>query len=179
MAKNAYNILGVPNEASFEVIKSAYRRLAMRFHPDRNSDNPIAEKKFKEISDAYEILSDTEKRADYDKKIKPLQSIADLLIRHNSGERLLEIMLPSAPAARTNGANGVFIRKVSRDLLLEGGKFSTEIPVSGMEKTFRSVTINLTAGEVNPRWFRIKELGFTGKNGGLRGTLWLVLIPKN
>jgi len=62
-----YKLLDVERNASDAEIKKAYRRLAMKFHPDRNKDNPEeAEKKFKQIKEAYEILSDPKKRAAYD-----------------------------------------------------------------------------------------------------------------
>ena len=67
MAKrDYYEVLGVNRDASDEEIKKAYRKLAMKFHPDRNPDNPKAEEQFKEAKEAYEILSDAQKRAAYD-----------------------------------------------------------------------------------------------------------------
>jgi molecular chaperone DnaJ len=67
MAKrDYYEILGVNRDASDEDLKKAYRRLAMKFHPDRNPDNPKAEEQFKEAKEAYEVLSVAEKRAAYD-----------------------------------------------------------------------------------------------------------------
>ena len=68
MAKrDFYEILGVERSADEREIKKAYKRLAMKFHPDRNPDNPESEEKFKEAKEAYEILSDAQKRAAYDK----------------------------------------------------------------------------------------------------------------
>ncbi len=61
-----YEILGVSRTADQETIKKAYRRLALEYHPDRNPNNPEAEEKFKLISQAYEVLSDPEKRREYD-----------------------------------------------------------------------------------------------------------------
>jgi len=67
MAKrDYYEVLGVNRDASDDEIKKAYRRLAMKFHPDRNPDNPKAEEQFKEAKEAYEILSDAKKRQAYD-----------------------------------------------------------------------------------------------------------------
>ena len=67
MAKrDFYEVLGVNRDASEEDIKKAYRKLAMKWHPDRNPDNPKAEEHFKEAKLAYEILSDAKKRAAYD-----------------------------------------------------------------------------------------------------------------
>lgn len=64
--RDYYKILGVDRKASAEDIKKAYRKLAMQYHPDRNPDNKAAEDKFKEINEAYQVLSDAEKRSRYD-----------------------------------------------------------------------------------------------------------------
>jgi len=65
--KDYYKVLGVGRRASQEEIKQAYRKLAVKHHPDKNPDNKNAEEKFKEISEAYEVLKDPEKRKQYDK----------------------------------------------------------------------------------------------------------------
>lgn len=64
--KDYYDILGVERSASPDDIKKAYRKLALKFHPDRNPDDPEAEKKFKEASEAYSVLGDPDKRQRYD-----------------------------------------------------------------------------------------------------------------
>lgn len=64
--KNYYEILGVSELANSEEIKKAYRKLALRYHPDRNSGNKDAEEKFKDINEAYAVLSDADKRQQYD-----------------------------------------------------------------------------------------------------------------
>ncbi len=66
MAGDYYTILGIKRSADAGEIKKAYRKLARKFHPDVNPDNPEAEKKFKEIQEAYAVLSDAEKRKQYD-----------------------------------------------------------------------------------------------------------------
>ncbi len=68
MAKrDYYEILGVPKSATPEEIKKAYRKVAIQFHPDKNPDNKEAEEKFKEAAEAYEVLSNVDKRAQYDR----------------------------------------------------------------------------------------------------------------
>ncbi len=65
--RDYYEILGVPKDASADVIKKAYRKLAMQFHPDKNPGDKQSEEKFKEAASAYEVLSDGDKRARYDR----------------------------------------------------------------------------------------------------------------
>ncbi|MCI5060617.1 MAG: molecular chaperone DnaJ [Alphaproteobacteria bacterium] len=67
MSKDFYKTLGVERGASADDIKKAYRKLAMKYHPDQNKDNKEAETKFKEINEAYDILKDEKKRAAYDR----------------------------------------------------------------------------------------------------------------
>lgn len=64
--KDFYKILGVPKDASEADIKKAYRKLARKYHPDQNQDDPSAEQKFKDLSEAYSALSDPEERQQYD-----------------------------------------------------------------------------------------------------------------
>src|SRR5436189_5394668 len=65
--RDFYDILGVPKTATADEIKAAYRKLALKFHPDRNPGDKAAEEKFKEAAEAYEVLSDGDKRAQYDR----------------------------------------------------------------------------------------------------------------
>ncbi|NNC89797.1 MAG: molecular chaperone DnaJ [Akkermansiaceae bacterium] len=65
--RDYYDVLGVKKDAEAAAIKKAYRKQAMKFHPDQNQDDPKAEEKFKELGEAYEVLSDEDKRAAYDR----------------------------------------------------------------------------------------------------------------
>ena len=67
MSKDYYNVLGINKGASDDEIKKAYRKKAMEFHPDKNPDNPQAETKFKEAAEAYDVLSNSEKKSNYDR----------------------------------------------------------------------------------------------------------------
>lgn len=66
IAMDYYKTLGVSKTATAEELKKAYRKLALKYHPDRNKNNKEAEEKFKEVNEAYAVLSDTEKRQQYD-----------------------------------------------------------------------------------------------------------------
>ena len=68
--KNYYDILGVTEKAGAEEIKKVYRKLAQKYHPDRNPDKPDAEERFKEVQEAYDVLSDIQKRKQYDRMRK-------------------------------------------------------------------------------------------------------------
>ena len=67
MKRDYYDVLGVARDADEQTIKKAFRKLARRFHPDVNTEDPEAEAKFKEAAEAYEVLSNPDSRAAYDR----------------------------------------------------------------------------------------------------------------
>src|SRR5947209_4817862 len=67
MPRDLYEVLGVKKDASAEDIKKAYRKLARQYHPDRNPGDKQAESRFKEVQEAYDVLSDQSKRTNYDR----------------------------------------------------------------------------------------------------------------
>jgi molecular chaperone DnaJ len=69
--RDYYEVLGVNRDASEEEIRKSYRKLAMKFHPDRNPDSKDCEEKFKEAKEAYEVLSEADKRRAYDSTATP------------------------------------------------------------------------------------------------------------
>jgi DnaJ-class molecular chaperone len=71
--KDHYQVLGLSRSANSNQIKTAYRKLALKFHPDLNSGNKVSEELFKYIIESYEVLSDLSKKADYDWKLKQEQ----------------------------------------------------------------------------------------------------------
>jgi len=71
--KDYYEVLGLDKSASDDEIKKAFKKAALKYHPDRNQGNAEAEEKFKEINEAYQVLSDPEKKQRYDQLIKMLQ----------------------------------------------------------------------------------------------------------
>ena len=64
--RDCYEVLGISKSATEKEIKKAYKKLAMKYHPDRNPDNPVAEESFREVKEAYEILNDPESRQSFD-----------------------------------------------------------------------------------------------------------------
>ena len=68
--KNLYKLLGLPKEASQEEIRQAHRKLVRKYHPDTNPEDPQAEERFKESQQAYEVLSDPQKRREYDQRLR-------------------------------------------------------------------------------------------------------------
>jgi len=71
-----YELLGVERSADEKELKSAFRKMAMKYHPDRNPDDKLAETRFKEINEAYEVLRDPQKRAAYDQLAMLLSKMA-------------------------------------------------------------------------------------------------------
>ena len=104
--KNYYEILGVSLKATQQEIKKSYRRLALKHHPDRNPKDKKSVGKFREITEAYEVLSSTQKRAEYDESYAPSLS-ATSFRRHHSNESQFSWGEPS----------NELIRDIFRDIL--------------------------------------------------------------
>lgn len=85
--KNYYNILGIKQDASLDEIKKAFRKLAVKYHPDKNPGDRRAEKRFKEITEAYDVLCDATKRAKYDRKFHSASTSFDDMAYYQNGTR--------------------------------------------------------------------------------------------
>lgn len=108
MKADYYEILGVSSSASKSEIKKAYRKLALKYHPDKNPDNKEAEDKFKEISEAYEVLSDDSLRSKYDKYGHTQAgdfSFEDIISQFTMGGDLFSSFFSSGPRAKRTPKN--------------------------------------------------------------------------
>ena len=110
--KDYYKILGVKKNASTGDIKKAYRKLAMKYHPDRNKDNKTAEEKFKEISEAYAVLSDPEKKKQYDmfgaEGFQQRYSQEDIFSSFDFSDILREFGFGNIGGRKRGGGAGIF-----------------------------------------------------------------------
>lgn len=87
MASNFYEILGLPTYASIGEVRSSFKKLAVRYHPDKNPGDRVAEERFKEISNAYNVLGDVESKQDYDLKLSGLRSFSKKQEQYDKEEK--------------------------------------------------------------------------------------------
>ena len=198
MAEDYYKILGVNKNASSDEIKKAYRKLALKYHPDKNPGNKEAEEKFKKMSEAYAVLSDDQKRKNYDQfgstdSFKQRFSQEDIF----RGFDVNEIFRDLGFNFRGNVRQGGFSRTVSFEDLFGGQSYSHR-PQKG-EDLFYNISISLEesvfgaekkimikkSGRAEEIQFKIpkginsgKRLRLAGKgeislNGGTSGDLYL------
>jgi curved DNA-binding protein len=110
--RDYYKILGVNKSASNKDIKKAYRKLAMKYHPDRNKGNKAAEERFKEISEAYAVLSDPEKKKQYDmfgaEGFQQRYSQEDIFKSFDFSDILREFGFGNVGSFKRGGGSGVF-----------------------------------------------------------------------
>ena len=121
--RNYYEMLGVSKNASSSEIKKAYRTLAIKYHPDRNLGNKAAEEKFKDINEAYEVLSDQTRRVQYDKSIN-----SNIFTRNTGG-------IGNFGRGKTNTGRGTATQRPSRGNRVDPRDFSP-----GRTKTQRVVS---------------------------------------
>lgn len=164
-----YEVLGLSEKATQEEIRRAYRRLAKRFHPDRNTNDPTAEEKYKAVCEAHAVLSDPKRRRKYDRGFDPVESVEDLFTRQSDGLRTVATMLPSAPLAPQPGINMMVVIEVTAVILKKDGMVDVKIKGKNL------IRVRVPAGANRTPWCRIKGLGDSGRNGANPGDLIVYL----
>ena len=179
--KDYYRILGVSPQPTDEEIRTAYKALALKFHPDKNPGNPLAEQKFKEISEAKKILTDPNLKFRYDQ------------ISRGAGSAKSEQGFAGAASAASGEVNGIFstffeeifgVRKGQR----RGKNYEANLSITleeayaGMEDVVkfegRKVKLKIKPGIRHEQTLRIKGQGGESRSGTEAGDLYLTIKIK-
>lgn len=194
--KDYYKILEVEPDATADQIKKSYRRLAMTYHPDRNPDNPEAEEKFKDISEAYEVLSNAEKRKKFDLMRDGKNNTGDFYRKNGTGGG------KTADSGKDDfGFDFDFFRKKKEEYsdffnnffkkhdLFKGDDFTGSITISLQEAYLGSsrilnildkkLRISIKPGIKNDQLLKIPEQGYPGIKGGRNGDLYVRVKVEN
>lgn len=199
--KDYYKILGVSKGVTAKDIKKAYRKLAAKYHPDKNPDDKEAEEKFKEINEANEVLSDKEKREKYDtlgSNWEAYQHTGDDWRDYaNQGQRRGNAYSYQGDASDFfgQGAQGggdfssffetFFGGRSGQDAAYSGGDTQAKMPITlleaykGSKRTFEihneKLRITIKQGSYDGQQLKIKGKGQQGVQGGNRGDLYIIL----
>jgi curved DNA-binding protein len=189
--KDYYEVLGVPRDASQDDIRRAYRRLAREYHPDLNRESD-AEERFKELGEAYEVLSDPDKRDRYDRlgaqwraqerapgggnfedffDQQGFDSDARFEFGDGAFSEFFERLFGDGAGPRTSGP----LRGLDREAVLD---LSLEDALAGGRRRLtlehgRSIDVNFPAGVREGQLIRLADQGAPGRNGGPAGDLYL------
>ena len=197
MGKDYYSSLGIDKNASADVIKKAYRKLAIKFHPDKNPDDKKAEEQFKVITEAYTVLSDPEKKLQYDsygdtafhqrfsqEDIFRGANVNDLFreFGFSGGEDILSQLFggggqrgqhPFAGQSRPrHGADYSLNVRVPFRIAVNGGERRVSFRT---ERGEEEMNVRIPAGAETGQRLRIAEKGGLSPNGGPAGDLFLEL----
>ncbi len=184
--KDYYQVLGVSRGASEQEIKQAYRKLARKYHPDINPGDKAAEARFKEINEAYEVLSDPEKRAKFDRFGSDWRRYeqAGPGFDYGGATDFADIFetLFGGRGGRTGGA-GFNVRIDGQDIE-QPVEITLEEAFSGTQRTLqfsnpngtpRTITVKIPPGVDTGNRVRVPGEGAPGLNGGARGDLYLIV----
>jgi curved DNA-binding protein len=183
--KDYYQVLGVSRGASDQEIKQAYRKLARQYHPDINPGDKQAEARFKEINEAYEVLSDKEKREKFDRfgsdwrRYEQGGPGADF----GGGADFSDIFETLFGSRGGRSAGGFNVRMDGQDVE-QPVEISLEEAFAGTQRTLqfsnpngspRTITVKIPAGADTGTRVRVPGEGGPGLNGGTKGDLYLVV----
>lgn len=201
--KDYYKVLGVDKNATVDEIKKAYRKLALKYHPDKNPNNKAAEEKFKEINEANEVLSDPEKKKKYDElgsnfnQYRQQGSPEDSFdwSKWTSGNQGNYGSFSGEEAFGNGGEFSSFFESIfggsggfnrRSGAKMKGQDYRAEIEVSledayhgtssRIEVNGKTLQMKLKPGIRDGQVLRIKEKGGPGRNGGPKGDIYLTLI---
>jgi len=185
-ARDYYEILGVKKSATADEIKKAYRKLAVKYHPDKNPGDKQAEERFKEISEAYAVLSDAEKRKQYDQfgsdGFHQRFSQEDIFRGFDINDLLREMGFGGAGRGGFGFGQGARGPRRGEDLAMEV-QVTLRESASGGEKrvTFshggerQELSVKIPAGIDDGAQLRVKGKGSSGVGGGPAGDLYLTI----
>jgi curved DNA-binding protein len=186
-----YKVIGVDKTASDAEIKKAYRKLAMKYHPDKNKGDSRAEEKFKKISEAYAVLSDTEKRRQYDEfganGFHQRYSQEDIFRGFDVSDILKEFGLGGNFFGGRRGGGGSPFGGFGGRQTAKGSDLVYELPLtlrevaSGTKKTIslqhgaraEKITVNIPKGMVSGKKLRLSGKGSQSPYGGPPGDLFI------
>jgi len=203
--KDYYKVLGVDKKASQDDIKKAYRKLAVKFHPDKNPGDKKAEEKFKEINEANDVLGDPEKRKKYDDLGENWQAYQQGGFPNDFGQRRggrqqgqsqqyysgddgqFSDFFESIFGSGSGGFGGGFSSggKSSRSRAMKGEDYQAETTIT-LEEAFhgtsrqinlpdQKLSMKLKAGIEEGQILRMKDKGGPGRNGGPNGDLFITV----
>jgi curved DNA-binding protein len=181
-----YKTLGVERSASADEIKKAYRKLARQYHPDINPGNKGAEARFKAINEAYEVLSDKDKREKYDRFGRDWQryeQAGDGPFGGGSGGDFSDFFETLFGGGRSRAAPGAGFRMDGQDVEHQA-EITLEEAFSGAERSLqfhlpngqpRTITVKIPAGVDTGSRVRVAGEGGPGMGGGRKGDLYLLI----